>query len=217
MERATIELAPQMLPVVRERTDGLRSHGRGRTLRVFVIGLALAAGLACVVVLSRGALQGESDSGRVALDGFAGTFGQTKLARMPLHNEPSTNDLISIMRGQGRQDVSADQGLLFRAGQAERSSTQIRKRGFGVQQSVPAGWSADPSIRQLIMIRMTTTLMTSNAVTRKTRRPSLPRRQRRTNVWPATCMLQISSMRQSHQLRPKRWQQAGLRTMKSTN
>ena len=117
MERATIELSPQMLPVVRERTDGLRSHGRGRALRMFVIGLALAAGLACVVVLSRGvALQGESDSGSVALDGFAATFGQTKLARMPLHNEPSTNDLISIMRGQGRQDVSADQGLLFAGG-----------------------------------------------------------------------------------------------------
>merc|ERR1740125_35085 len=83
-----------------------------------IVGLALAAGLACAVVLSRGALPGNDDGkhGSVALDQFAGTFGQTKLARLPLHNEPSTNDLISIMRGNGRQDVSADQGMLFAGG-----------------------------------------------------------------------------------------------------
>jgi len=118
MERATIELAPPMLPVVKARDDGVQSRGHGRALRMAIVGLALAAGLACAVVLSRGALPGNDDGehGSVALDQFAGTFGQTKLARLPLHNEPSTNDLISIMRGNGRQDVSADQGMLFAGG-----------------------------------------------------------------------------------------------------
>ena len=101
MDRATIELAPPMLPVVKARDDGVQSRGYGRALRMAIVGLALAAGLACAVVLSRGALPGNDDGehGSVALDQFAGTFGQTKLARLPLHNEPSTNDLISIMRG----------------------------------------------------------------------------------------------------------------------
>lgn len=123
MERATIELAPPVLPVVKERADGSRRHGRSRELRMVTIGVALAAGVACAVVLSRSALQGEEESARAdALvgtqvhDGFAGIFGQTKLASMPLHHEPSTDDLISIMRGKGRQDVSADQGLLFAGG-----------------------------------------------------------------------------------------------------
>jgi len=111
MHRATLAL-----PTVVQRDDGMRSSsGPGRALRVAVVAAALVAGIACVTMLSK--------NGPVELD--EPSFGAHSLTPFPVKQEPSTDDLIAIMRGQGHSDVNADQGMLFAGG---AGGTIVRKR-----------------------------------------------------------------------------------------
>jgi hypothetical protein len=112
MERAT---SKPMAAVVSARDDGMpRNSSLRRALRGAVVASALVAGIACAVVLSSGGLSaGARGAGPVELD--EPTFGSSKLTPFP-KEEPSTDDLIAIMRGKGTGDVNADQALLFAGG-----------------------------------------------------------------------------------------------------
>lgn len=113
MERATVT---PPFAVVSVRGDGRqRSNDLGRTLRAGVVAVALVAGIASIAVLSSGGLPAlRRTAGPVVLD--EPTFGTNTLTAFPVKDSPSTDDLIAIMRGQGAQDVNADQGMLFAGG-----------------------------------------------------------------------------------------------------
>lgn len=109
-------MTPPQIAVVSVRGDGRQSsHGLGRTLRAGVVAVALIAGIACVAVLCTGGLSSLRRAARpVSLE--EPTFGTNTLTAFPVKDEPSTDDLIAIMSGQGAQDVNADQGMLFAGG-----------------------------------------------------------------------------------------------------
>ena len=91
------------------------SNGYARTLRLSVVVSAFLVCTACVAVLSRsGTPAAGREAGSVELEGPM--FGSSQLTPFPVRAEPSSDDLIAIMRGHGTGDVNADQGLLFAGG-----------------------------------------------------------------------------------------------------